>query len=141
MTPPEGAPWWAWVLVVVATAVASALTTWATNRRTRADVAVIRDQVANTHDSNFRDDVDELGLKVDRVVKGLEQVRQDVGGAHSEIRDARNDIDGVRTDARRDRRRLGRLERLANTALDRAQHVLDEQHPGVQLRDPDSTDT
>ncbi len=140
MTPaPAGTPWWAWVLVVLVTAASTAITTWLTGRRTRSDVAVIKDQVANTHESNLRVDIDGLGEKVDRLTTGLAQVRDDVGGVHSEIRDARNDIEGVRTDARRDRRRLWRIERTVTTALDRAQAVVDEHHPGTQLRDPDPT--
>lgn len=137
--PPAGTPWWAWALVAIVPAIASALASWAASRRTRQDVAVIRHQVTNTHESNFRDDVDELATKVDRLSEGLAAVRSDVGGVHSEVRDARLDIEGVRTDARRERRRLNALTRTVHVALERAQTVIDTNHPGTQLRDPTDT--
>lgn len=105
------APWWANIVVLlVVLAVVPALTTWATQRGTRRrvtetqeSVGRVLDQVANTHTTNLRDDLDE---KIAGVVASQEAMRKDIGGLHSEMRDARRDIAGIRTDGRQDRRAL-----------------------------------
>jgi len=117
----ENLPIWAWLLgLLVTSVIGPALVAKVNNRKIRAeaastrdDVAEIRNQVANTHDSNLRDDLDakfeEMGSKFAAVQSGLEGVREDLGGIHSETRDLRKDVAGIRTDARQDRRSIAEL--------------------------------
>jgi chromosome segregation ATPase len=143
------APWWANVLLVlVVLAAVPAATTWLTNRPTRrtlhqvaADAKEARDQVANTHDTNMRDDLDGVGVglaeirhAVGRLADAQQAVREDIGGLHSEVRDQRLDIAGIRTDARRDRRALAAVRTdLASAVTERDQAIaqLREQMPGL----------
>lgn len=97
-------PWWAWPLSIAAWVVV----TWLLNRKTRKDVGAIKEQVQNTHSTNFRDDLDALTTLVR---EGLQGVRDDVGGLHSETRDLRKDVAGIRDDARHDRRQLAAQRR------------------------------
>jgi hypothetical protein len=112
------APWWANLgVLVIVLAVVPAVTTWVTGRNarkratdTQADVAVIREEVKNTHSSNLRGDLDKLRDAIDGV-------RDDLGGLHSEVRDTRRDIGGIRTDARQDRRILAEQREALDTHL------------------------
>jgi len=126
-SPPDGTPWWAWALTVLVLAVVPTAMTWLMQRGTRrqvtatqaqvaqtnASVGVIREQVQNTHTTNLRDELDGLVTQFGRVesaisdlTDGQAAMRDDIGGVHSEIRDVRRDVVGIRTDARRDRRAL-----------------------------------
>ena len=62
---PEGTPWWAWLIAVVCAAIPTLLgAVWAKARRTDQGVARIEEQVANTHTTNLRVDIDDLGDKL-----------------------------------------------------------------------------
>lgn len=62
--PPEGTPWWVWLLaVLVVTAITAGSTVLAARRAIRptsADVAAIREQVQNAHTTNLREDLDTI---------------------------------------------------------------------------------
>lgn len=57
-TPPDGIPWLAWALVVVAIAAIGSLPGLAAALVSRRDVGAIKEQVKNTHTRNLREDVD-----------------------------------------------------------------------------------
>jgi hypothetical protein len=154
------APWWANLLTAILIAAISGSVVWLGSRRgvrkattaTNDALAKVLDHVANNHKVGLRDDLDEKFEGLARAIGSLadqqEATRNDVGGLHSELRDAREDvghlqrdIEGIRTDSRRARRRESALTRVVSIALDRAQGVIDEHHPGVQLRDPDPSET
>lgn len=117
---PDSTPWIVWLIAMIAvpmiTGVVSIVITLITRRDTKADLAEARehltatktsvdqtlDQVQNTHSSNLRADLDEK----------FAQVREDIGGLHSETQDLRRDVTGIRTDARRDRRKLSDQEEV-----------------------------
>lgn len=117
----ETLPVWVWFCgLLVTSVVGPSVVAWINNKKiraeaatTREDVAEIRNQVANTHDSNLRDDLDEkfeaMSTKFGLVQTGLEGVRNDLGGLHSETRDLRNDVQGLRADARHDRRSIAEI--------------------------------
>ena len=58
-TPPEGIPWLAWAIVVVALALIAQTPLLVQQHRTKQDVAEVKEQVKNTHESNLRVDMDE----------------------------------------------------------------------------------
>lgn len=57
-TPPDGIPWLAWALVVVAIAAIGSLPGLAAALVARRDMGTIKEQVKNTHTRNLREDVD-----------------------------------------------------------------------------------
>lgn len=134
-TAPEGTPWWAWLIAIALMVGVPAVVTWLTQRRTRADVTAIKEQVANTHTTNLREDLDQLSTALTEGLTKLgadhlaavESIREDIGGLHSETRDLRRDVAGIRTDARQDRRAVAALREEQAEVIKRAveQHVSD----------------
>lgn len=57
--PPEGIPWLAWAIVVVLLALIGGIPAWITARNTKGAIDEVREQVANTHTTNLREDIDE----------------------------------------------------------------------------------
>ncbi|WP_280395571.1 DUF2746 domain-containing protein [Nocardia brasiliensis] len=81
---PESASEYLFVLAILA----SVAVAWITNRgqrQQRRDLAEVRNQVTNTHDTNLRDDLDEMH----RDIRGL---RQDVGELRGEVREVRGQV-------------------------------------------------
>jgi hypothetical protein len=155
------APWWANLLLLAFVAlVPTVFALRAKHAATKAaDVAEtthaesvdkldrVLHNVENSHQTGLRDDIDE---KLGALARLVNLVRDDVGGLHSEVRDARidigrvqHDVTVVRGEARRDRRRIGGVERRLATALETAQDIIDHNNPdGPQLlagyvEDPD----
>lgn len=58
--PPDGITGIEWIIGLTIFLAIPALTTLFTQRKTRRDVASIKSQVENTHESNLRDDIDEV---------------------------------------------------------------------------------
>jgi predicted nucleic acid-binding Zn-ribbon protein len=147
--PVPDAPWWAnFMLILTVVAVVPTVTALAAKRQAKRATVVTEEahaetsekmdrvlhNVENSHSRGLRDDLDD---KIGNVVNAIEGLRRDLGGVHSELRDARDDIghvrrdvDGIRTEARRDRRRIGNVERNLTTALGKAQGLLELHHPG-----------
>jgi chromosome segregation ATPase len=137
-----------WLLAIIATpllgAAASIVVALITRRDTKADIAEVKthqaatkdiadrtlEQVQNTHPQNLRDDLDEkfasIEAKVDSLAGDVAGVRDDLGGMHSETRDLRKDVTGIRTDARRDRRKLADQEQALDEHLADVPRILDE---------------
>lgn len=108
--PPPDTPWWGWLIAVAIPGVVSVVVTLITRRHTKGDIAEIKsvadrsiDQLENTHTTNLRDDLDRL---ITIVSDGQAAIRDDIGGLHSETRDLRQDVEGIRSDNRHDRRRV-----------------------------------
>lgn len=143
MTPemPAGTPWWGYLIaIVILTAVpgvvsivVSLISRRDTKRElqvTRDEVAIVRDgqnealaQLKNTHKTNLREDIDDL---VAIVRDGQAAIRDDIGGLHSETRDLRQDVEGIRTDARRDRRRLTAQEKALDEHLAEVPQLIEQ---------------
>lgn len=51
----------------------------------REHAAEARDQVANTHSTNLRDDLDAVAHRLDRVLAGQEQHTQDIAALRADI--------------------------------------------------------
>jgi hypothetical protein len=51
----------------------------------RAHTAEARDQVANTHDTNLRDDLDAVAYRIDRVLALQERHSEDIAALRSDI--------------------------------------------------------
>ena len=116
---PDAPMWWNLVLLA-AFVVVVVITTWATNRKTRAklhemgnDIAASRQQVENEHADgdfpNLRDEITEIRKLM---TSGFEDNRTAVGGIRSEVRDLRKDVTGLRDDARQDRRELAKFRTI-----------------------------
>lgn len=148
MTLVPDAPWWANVLLVLTLTIIpsvfavkarheakrSADTAEASQVATANQLGRVLHNVENSHEHGLRDDLDD---KFAQVVSVVEALRDDVGGMHGELRDARSDVDhvrrdirGIRQDARTDRRRISVVERRFTSALEIAQDLLDANHPG-----------
>jgi predicted nucleic acid-binding Zn-ribbon protein len=145
------APWWAsYAFGVVLALIAAVPTVMATRAKrearraavvteeahaeTQAQLGRVLHNVENSHRIGLRDDLDQ---KVGGIIDVLEALRSEVGGLHSDHRDTQKqiahinkNIEGIRTEARRDRRRIGTVERNFTKALDSAQNLLDMHHPG-----------
>lgn len=87
--PPEGTPGWMWLLAVLAVTGIVAVTNFLTNRSQRADLREVKEQVANTHDTNLRHDVDRLINGVGELIDQGRQTSKDIGGLREEIRTER----------------------------------------------------
>lgn len=129
--PPTGTPAYVWLLAIVIPAVTTALAGVVValiNRPVRkkldaaekklgavaADAREARDQTANTHDTNLREDLDE---KFDQVLTAVTEVK-------TEQREQRRDIGGLRADHRQTRDDLGHLREVVdgNASEARRQH-------------------
>jgi hypothetical protein len=100
--PPADTPWWGWALVVVALAVITTVGTVLANRPMRkkleavaADAREARDQTANTHKTNLRDDLDAFR---DEVRQGFEDVATEQGETRRSVGIVRRELRGVRKD-------------------------------------------
>jgi hypothetical protein len=58
-TLPESAPLWLWVLFIVTPVLVALITYWG-GRKNRADIKEVREHVANTHQTNLREDIDKI---------------------------------------------------------------------------------
>ncbi|WP_194521982.1 DUF2746 domain-containing protein [Cellulosimicrobium sp. JZ28] len=107
--PPPGTPWWAWLIALVAVALITTGGTVLANRPMRkkleavaADAREARDQTANTHDTNLRDDLDAFRNEVRRGFEDVSseqgEVRRSVGIARREIRGVRKDVGSLQED-------------------------------------------
>lgn len=79
-------------------------------RQIGADAAEARNQTANTHDTNLRDDIDSMRRE-------LGGVKDDIAGVHAELRGVRKDINGLRDDD-------GEIRRQMRIDAERAQAAL-----------------
>lgn len=59
MSLPEGAPVWLWCLFVLAP-VLVALIGYVGGRKNRQDIKEVKEHVANTHNTNLREDIDKI---------------------------------------------------------------------------------
>lgn len=123
--PPDGTPWWAWLLGLLVAVALPAIAVALIQQGKR--VSAIKEQVQNTHETNLRDDVDALSKLVR---DGLQAVRDDVGGLHSETRDLRKDVTGIRDDARHDRRELSRQRQALDQHLADVPKIIDDAFAG-----------
>lgn len=114
------APWQVNVLLLagfgLANVVVMAVTAWFTIRPTSRRVRTIEKsakvteyQTANEHETNLREDIDVVVASLEHLTEQVKLNRADAGLLHGEMRDARRDIVGIRTDARRDRREIAKL--------------------------------
>lgn len=132
--------WLTWLgaiaIVPLITGAVSITVTLISRRDTKAELAATNAHVAeakqatdltlgevkNTHTTNLREDLDEkfaaLGDRLSQVITAQGGLRDDLGGVHSEVRDVRSqqddmrgDILGIRSDGRKDRRRIAAQER------------------------------
>jgi len=95
---PKDIPVWAWLLglliVVGVPGVVSLLVQHPIRRQVKgiaADTRESRDQVANTHSTNLRDDVDQVIALVREAVEQGRQTRLDIGGLREELRQERRE--------------------------------------------------
>lgn len=76
-----------------------------TQRRQGRQLGEIRDHVSNDHDTNLRDDIDDLMAAVKRAIDGVSDLKADV-------RDVKQDIGGLREELRTER-----IERIEGDKL------------------------
>ncbi|AOT24953.1 hypothetical protein PBI_KALPINE_33 [Mycobacterium phage Kalpine] len=81
------------------------LPVWLNQRKHGRQLGEIKDQVANDHSTNLRDDIDELVAAVRMVTTGLSDLKTDV-------RDVKQDIGGLREELRTER-----IERIEGDRL------------------------
>ncbi len=138
---PEGVSWVVWLVAIIATpllgAAASIAVALITRRDTkrelgdqRAELVEIKqhasrslDQLENTHTTNLRDDLDKL---TEILRDGMAAIRTDVGGLHSETRDLRQDVAGIRADGRHDRRKLAQQEKALDDHLSEVPQLVEQ---------------
>lgn len=122
-TPPEGTPWWAWLLGLLIIFGGPAVASWLAGRKTRADVREIKEQVKNTHESNLRVDMDAT-----REVAGaaLEQAKLGAESSHRTERLAEDLIRSIRAmEHSMDRRDKLQTDALNEVRGDLGDHLAD----------------
>lgn len=77
---------------------------WIDGKRHGKAIRQVRDQVQNGHETYLRDDLDEMGGRLDRLIDGMGELRGDVRGI-------RQDIGGLRGELRDERQARSELER------------------------------
>jgi len=118
---PAGMPAWEWLLGLVIIGGVTLVVTWLQTRPMRksvrqvaADARETRDQTANTHDKNLRDDLDEkdegVHAALANVIEELRETRRDIGGIRSELRGVQDDVREVRKTATVTDRRVRDIE-------------------------------
>jgi CHASE1-domain containing sensor protein len=128
MPPPEGTPWWAWLIVGVAGALGTIVVALIQQHR-KVDAVV--EQVKNTHDTNLRTDLDEakqearlaresshrLERFVEDLLKTIRSMEASMDrreGLHAQFEhesakdraDIRQDLAEIRAESQADRRRV-----------------------------------
>lgn len=91
--PPDGTPWWGWLIAVVLVALVSALSAYFVNRGTKRDVASIKDQVQNTHTTNLRVDVDEVKAQATLAAESAHRTERFVADLAESIRATEHSAD------------------------------------------------
>lgn len=91
MTPFNPDSWMDFVLLIFISLTSLAgvvLPVWLVNRTRKhgSEIGEIKEQVCNTHDTNLRDDLDEIR---DLFLEGLSEIRRDIGGLREELRTER----------------------------------------------------
>lgn len=119
------------ITVQIIATVGLVVVAWIGNRklnRIGADAKEARNQTANTHETNLRDDLDDLHAGVREVTRQVREVYEDLQSVHGDVRGIRRDINGLRADDGEIRLQL-RLEReRAMQALE--DHVTQTQRAG-----------
>ncbi|QIS16507.1 DUF2746 domain-containing protein [Nocardia arthritidis] len=95
---PEGAADYVVALWVLVPVFMAAIAAW-TNQRVRTDqkkhgedLKEVKEQVTNSHNSNLRDDLDEIA-------KEVRGVRQDIAELRAEVRDLRGQVRDIRQES------------------------------------------
>ena len=112
--PPDGTPAWMWLVAVLAVTGIVAVTNFLSSRSQRADLREVKEQVANTHDTNLRHDVDKLINGVSELIGQGRQTSKDIGGLREELRTER--LERIEQS-----KRLHRVE-IVTQQLDRRAH-------------------
>ena len=122
---PDAPMWWNALLLALAV-VTLVVTTWITNRKTRAKIAAIEHEVRPNSGTSLADAVNRIEAAQIVATEQIAGIRDDVGGIHSEIRDVRQDIAGVRADGRHDRRVVGEVQKALDEHLQAVPELLAE---------------
>lgn len=131
---PDGSPWWLYLVQIGGWLLVTLGSVWLMQRPLRrtlagvaTDAAATREQAENEHADaefpNLRDEITEIRVTL---TKSVGEIRDDIGGLHSETRDLRKDVTGIRTDARRDRRKLAEQEQALDDHLTDVPRIIDE---------------
>jgi hypothetical protein len=106
ITLPEGTPWYGWVTVLlgaVLVAFSPVIVSMVRKaRRTEETVNSVHEQVANTHNTNLREDLD-------LVIKGIDRLQEQVVHATSKIEVTSTAVQYLTEDARRTARDLAEM--------------------------------
>ncbi|AEK07305.1 hypothetical protein PBI_MYXUS_32 [Mycobacterium phage Myxus] len=81
------------------------LPVWLTQRNHGKKLGDIKEQVANSHNTNLRDDIDRVLASVATLAEGL-------GDVKVQVRDVKSDIGGIREDIRQERQERINGDRL-----------------------------
>lgn len=123
--PPEGTPWWAWLIGVVIAIGLPALT--AVMIAQRREVTEIREQVKNTHDTNLRTDLDETRSTA---VTASAQATLAAESAHRTERHVEDLVRSIRAlEHSMDRRHKITDEAIAEVRVDLDEHL--DEVPGI----------
>lgn len=127
ITVPEGTPWYGWVTVLAVVALVGLapvlVSTVRKTSRTEQTVNSVHEQVANTHDTNLREDIDALRDAIQNGLAPIAEIRATVQevkaqGAitatavdflSSDARQTRRDIADLRADRRQDSEKIDRI--------------------------------
>lgn len=101
--PPEGTPWWAWLLAVIAVALIASGMTYLTNRPVRrgmqqvqAQVDVAAHEVRPNSGGSMADAVNRIEATVSVMRSEQIEQRRDIGGLRSDHRQVRSDLGQLR---------------------------------------------
>lgn len=123
---PEGTPWYGWVtlfavvgMVIIAPVIIS---TVKKAGRTEATVNSVHEQVANTHDTNLREDIDKIRDAVKEALAPIAEIQKTVSRIETKAEVTSTAVDYLSSDARQTRRDIADLraeQRADSQKIDR----------------------
>lgn len=126
ITLPEGTPWYGWVTVLAVAALVALtpviISTVRKTSRTEQTVNSVHDQVANTHDTNLREDIDALRDAIREGLAPIAGIRADVQEVKAQSAITATAVDFLSSDARQTRRDIADMRadrRIDSEKIDR----------------------
>lgn len=126
ITLPDDTPWYGWVTLFAVLALAIfAWLLWSMKRKassTEETVKSVHEQVANTHDTNLREDIDKIQAALDRAIAPIVEITTTLQRVETKVEVTASAVEYLSSDARQTRRDIGDLRadrRIDSEKIDR----------------------
>lgn len=123
---PDDTPWYGWVtLFAVVGLCFFGYILWSMRRKTNSTeqtVKSVHEQVANTHDTNLREDIDKIQAAVDAAIGPIVEITKTLQRVETKVEVTATAVEYLSSDARQTRRDIGDLRadrRIDSEKIDR----------------------